>query len=111
MPDLQVSNVPGSPVPLYLAGAKVVKLFPFGPVPGPAAMITVHSYLRTCYVGINLDAAAITEPERFRACLQDGIDEVLALRAEQASAPSQPVMSACTSARLVSFNTSWRAPA
>ena len=79
VPDLQVSNVPGSPVPLYLAGAKVVKLFPFGPVPGPAAMITVHSYLRTCYVGINLDPAAITEPERFRACLQDGVDEVLAL--------------------------------
>ena len=79
MPDLQVSNVPGSPVPLYLAGAKVLKLFPFGPLPGPAAMITVHSYVGTCYVGINLDPAAITEPELFLACLQEGVDEVLAL--------------------------------
>ena len=79
-PDLQVSNVPGSPVPLYMAGAKVDKLFPFGPVPGPAAMITVHSYLRTCFVGINLDPDAITEPERFLACLQSGVDEVLSLR-------------------------------
>jgi diacylglycerol O-acyltransferase / wax synthase len=79
VPDLQVSNVPGSPLPLYLAGAKVTKLFPFGPVPGPAAMITVHSYVGTCYVGINLDPAAITEPELFRTCLQEGVDEVLAL--------------------------------
>ena len=79
VPDLQVSNVPGSPVPLYLAGAKVMKLFPFGPVPGPAAMITVHSYVGTCYVGINLDLAAITEPDIFRTCLQEGVDEVLAL--------------------------------
>jgi len=79
-PDLQVSNVPGSPVPLYLAGAKVIKLFPFGPVPGPAAMITVHSYVGTCFVGINLDPDAITEPEQFLSCLQSGIDEVLSLR-------------------------------
>jgi len=78
-PDLQVSNVPGSPVPLYLAGAKVTKLYPFGPVPGPAAMITVHSYAGTCYVGINLDPAAITEPDRFLSCLETGIEEVLAL--------------------------------
>ena len=80
VPDLQVSNVPGSPVPLYLVGAEVLKLFPFGPLPGPAAMITVHSYVRTCYVGINLDPAAITEPELFLQCLQEGVDEVLALR-------------------------------
>jgi diacylglycerol O-acyltransferase len=80
VPDLQVSNVPGSPVPLYLVGAKVLKVFPFGPVPGPAAMITVHSYVRTCYVGINLDADAITEPELFLECLRDGVEEVLALR-------------------------------
>ena len=80
VPDLQVSNVPGSPVPLYLVGAKVLKVFPFGPLPGPAAMITVHSYVRTCYVGINLDPAAITEPDRFLRGLHEGVDEVLALR-------------------------------
>lgn len=77
--DLQVSNVAGSQVPLYFAGAKVIKVFPFGPVPGPAAMITVYSYLRTLYVGINLDPAAITDPELFTSCLQRGVDEVLSL--------------------------------
>jgi WS/DGAT/MGAT family acyltransferase len=78
--DLQVSNVAGSRVPMYFAGAKVIKTFPFGPVPGPAAMITVYSYLRTLYVGINLDPAAITEPDLFTSCLQSGVDEILSLR-------------------------------
>ena len=79
VPDLQVSNIPGSPVPLYIVGAEVEKIFPFGLLPGPAAMITVHSYLRTCYVGINLDPVAIKEPDLFLQCLQEGVDEVLAL--------------------------------
>ena len=78
--DLQVSNIPGSPAALYFAGAKVLKLFPFGPVPGPAAMITLTSYLRDCFMGVNLDPAAISEPELFAKCLQGGLDEVLALR-------------------------------
>jgi len=89
-PDLQVSNVPGSPVPLYLAGAKVVKLFPFGPVPGPAAMITLNSYAGRCYVGVNLDPAAITDPDRFGTCLQHGVDEVLALRERGRRAGARP---------------------
>ena len=66
-------------MPLYLAGAKVTQVMPFGPVPGPAAMITMNSYVRDCYIGVNLDPAAITEPELFERCLRDGIDEVLAL--------------------------------
>jgi hypothetical protein len=77
--DLQISNVPGSPIPMYLAGAKVEAMIPFGPVPGPAAMITIHSYTDTCFVGINLDPAAITEPELFASCLDEGIAEILAL--------------------------------
>ena len=79
--------MPGSPGRYYLAGAKVTKLFPFGPVPGPAAMITVHSYVRTCYVGINLDPAAITEPERSRRACEGGVDEVLALRPQGGRSP------------------------
>jgi diacylglycerol O-acyltransferase / wax synthase len=79
--DLQISNVPGSPVSLFLAGAEVLALYPFGPVPGPAAMITVHTYRRHCFVGVNLDPAGITEPELFMSYLQEGIDEVLALGA------------------------------
>lgn len=77
--DLQVSNVPGSPFPLYFCGAKVHQTFGFGPVPGAAAMITMYSYAGTCEIGTNLDPAAITDPALFSECLAEGFDEVLAL--------------------------------
>jgi hypothetical protein len=42
--NLIVSNVAGSPVPLYLAGARVVALFPFGPlIEGTGLNVTVLS--------------------------------------------------------------------
>jgi diacylglycerol O-acyltransferase len=78
-PDIQVSNVPGSPTPMYIAGAEVTKMFPFGPAPGPAAMVTLNSYRESCFVGINLDPAAITQPDLFRTCLEEGLNEVMSL--------------------------------
>jgi diacylglycerol O-acyltransferase len=34
----------------------------------------------TCCIGVNMDPAAITDQALLRTCLQEGIDEVLALR-------------------------------
>src|SRR5258707_420409 len=78
--DAQVSNVPGIPYPVYIAGARITRMYPFGPLPGCAAMITLISHDGTCCIGINTDAAAITDPALFRTCLGEGIDEILALR-------------------------------
>jgi diacylglycerol O-acyltransferase / wax synthase len=77
--DLQASNVAGLPWDAYVAGAKIERMLPFGPVPGCAVMATLLSYAGTCSIGISCDAAAITEPELFMACLRQGLDEVLAL--------------------------------
>ncbi|WP_043825467.1 wax ester/triacylglycerol synthase domain-containing protein [Rhodococcus opacus] len=77
--DLQASNVAGVPVPVYLAGARIERMFPFGPAPGCAVMATLVSHVGTCCIGVNLDTAAVTEPARFMSCLQESLDEIVEL--------------------------------
>lgn len=77
--DLQASNVAGIPYPVYMAGAKIERIYPFGPLPGCAVMATLLSHAGTCCIGINCDPAAVTDPELFVECQREGLDEVLAL--------------------------------
>lgn len=77
--DVQVSNVPGMTDPVYLAGAQIVRSYPFAPLPGAAAMIALSSHHGTCCIAVNLDPAAFTDPEAFREDLEAGFAEVLAL--------------------------------
>jgi WS/DGAT/MGAT family acyltransferase len=77
--DLQASNVRGIREDVYIAGAKIERAYPFGPLPGCATMITLASHGAMCCVGVNVDPAAVTEPERFNRNLCEGFDEVLAL--------------------------------
>ena len=51
--NLIISNVPGPPVDLYLAGARVTGIFPMGPLmEGSGVNITVLSEARHLNVGI-----------------------------------------------------------
>ena len=75
--DLQASNVPGILDEVYLAGAKIEQIYPFAPLPGCAAMISMYTYRGTCCVGANLDAAAVTDTALFGRCLERGFAEVL----------------------------------
>ena len=77
--DAQVSNVPGIPYPVYMAGAEVTQFWPFAPVPGCGMMIVMMSHNGRCCIGINSDRAAVTEPELLVECLRAGLDEILAL--------------------------------
>ena len=75
--DFVTSNVPGPPFPIYLAGARVLSQFPFGPMAGAAANITLLSYVDDLNIGINSDPAAVPDPEVLLECMQEGFDEVL----------------------------------
>ncbi len=48
-----MSNVPGPDFPLYLAGARMVAMYPLGPIiEGVGMNVTVFSYLDALYVGV-----------------------------------------------------------
>jgi WS/DGAT/MGAT family acyltransferase len=78
--DLQASNIPGISRDAYVAGAKIERMYLFGPLPGCAAMITLVSHGDTACIAANLDTASFTEPELFDHSLLEGFTEVLALR-------------------------------
>jgi WS/DGAT/MGAT family acyltransferase len=77
--DLVITNVPGAPVPLFAAGARVDRLLALAPLTGAAANVALFSYLDDLHIGINMDPAAVTEPDRLVAALHAGWDDVLAL--------------------------------
>ncbi len=77
--DFVTSNVPGPPIPVYLAGARLERQIAFGPMTGAAANITLLSYVDDLNIGINTDPRAVTDPELFVDCLDDAFDEIIEL--------------------------------
>jgi diacylglycerol O-acyltransferase / wax synthase len=65
--DLATSNVRAAPFTVYIAGAKVLATYPMGPVAGTAGNVTLMSYDGTLDVGLNLDPAAVQEPQKLAA--------------------------------------------
>jgi WS/DGAT/MGAT family acyltransferase len=79
--DFVASNVPGSPVPVYLAGSKVTGMFAFGPTIGASVNTTLTSYDGNCDIGVNIDTAAVPDPEVLLTCLRESLAEITALGA------------------------------
>src|SRR5207247_7131226 len=63
--DFVTSNVPGSPFPLYVAGAELERLYPFGPLSGSAANVTLLLHCCTSFIGIYAYYHYIYKPDRF----------------------------------------------
>jgi WS/DGAT/MGAT family acyltransferase len=63
--DFAASNLRGSPVPLYLAGARIIASYPFGPRAGAALNVTTLGYAESLDLGLNIDPAAITDTDGF----------------------------------------------
>jgi WS/DGAT/MGAT family acyltransferase len=76
--DFVTSNVPGPSFAVYASGARVERMVGFGPLSGAAVNVTAFSYDGTLQLGVNMDAAAVPDPDVLLACLQDGLAEVLA---------------------------------
>jgi WS/DGAT/MGAT family acyltransferase len=77
--DFVTSNVPGPRRPVWVSGGKIEQMIPFGPLAGAAANVTLFSYDGRLQIGVNTDAAAVTDPAKFTMCLEEGFGEVLDL--------------------------------
>jgi diacylglycerol O-acyltransferase / wax synthase len=77
--DFTASNVPGVPVPVYFAGARVLGQFPLGPLSGSAVNLCLLSYLDQLHIGVNSDPAAVPDPHVLHSCLRSGFEDIAEL--------------------------------
>lgn len=77
--DISISNVAGPSWQPYICGAKVLRYWPYSPLPGVAVMATMMTFAGTCCIGLNIDGSVIKDVEVFMDCIQLGFDEVLAI--------------------------------
>ncbi|MBS1837057.1 MAG: wax ester/triacylglycerol synthase family O-acyltransferase [Actinobacteria bacterium] len=80
--NLVISNVPGPPVPLYVAGARLEAVYPFGPlIEGAGLNITVLSNMGNMDIGVIACPDIAPDVEDLATGIAEGI-EVLRLAAE-----------------------------
>jgi WS/DGAT/MGAT family acyltransferase len=82
--DVQASNVPVYPGDTYIAGAKVMRQYGVGPLPGVAMMVVLISRGGWCTISVRYDRAAVRNEPLFARCLLEGFDEILALAGDPA---------------------------
>jgi diacylglycerol O-acyltransferase / wax synthase len=76
--NVLVSNIPGPEVSLWCAGARLVALYPVGPLAeGVGLNITVISYTGTLYVGILGCRSLIPEVDRLAHHMSDALGELV----------------------------------
>jgi len=77
--DFATSNLPGFKAETFVAGAKTLHSYPFGPVAGTAFNLTMLSMAGVLDLGVNIDPAAVTEPALLASCLEAAYADLLAL--------------------------------
>jgi WS/DGAT/MGAT family acyltransferase len=78
--NVAISNVPGPPVPLYLAGARMLTNYPTSIiVHGMALNITVQSYDQALDFGLMADAAAMPDVRELADAVLIAFDDLRAL--------------------------------
>lgn len=75
--DFTASNVPGVPMPVFIAGARVRAMYPLTATIGAATNVTLLSYAGNAGIGISMDDAAIADRDFFVECMIEGFTEVV----------------------------------
>jgi diacylglycerol O-acyltransferase / wax synthase len=74
--DFITTNVPGAPIPVFLAGAQVEANIALGPLSGAAINVALLSHLDQVHIGVNSDPAAVPDADVLVECLEEGFAEV-----------------------------------
>ncbi|HEY6857093.1 MAG TPA: wax ester/triacylglycerol synthase family O-acyltransferase [Mycobacterium sp.] len=82
--DVQASNLPVYPGDTFLVGAKILRQYGIGPLPGVAMMVVLISRGGYCTITTRYDRAAIADEALFARCLLEGFNEILALAGDPA---------------------------
>ena len=83
-----VTNVPGSRVPLYFCGAKMVAMYGTGPVfDGMGLINTIYSYTDTIAISFTSDRNMMPDPEAYAGALTAAFE---ALKAAALAPKPQP---------------------
>jgi WS/DGAT/MGAT family acyltransferase len=78
-----MTNVPGPPMPLYLAGQKIDELMFWVPQSGRVSLgISIISYANRVYLGIATDAGLVPDPDEIMAGFYEEFEALLALAQE-----------------------------
>lgn len=85
--DVTTSNVPGPPIPLYLAGARMVGAYPLVATIGAAVNVTMVTYDGSAFIGISADERAVPDLAHLVDDLRAGFAEVTGA----AVGPSDPL--------------------
>ena len=85
------TNVPGPRVPLYFAGAKMVKMMGTGPVfDGMGLINTIYSYADEIAISFTSDRAMMPDPDKYAAALRKSYEELFAATQGAAVATPKP---------------------
>lgn len=77
--DVTTSNVPGPPVPIFLAGARMIAAYPLVATIGAAVNVTMVTYDGKAFIGVSTDDRAVKDNVELMHDLRAGFDAVTAL--------------------------------
>ena len=84
--NVTISNVPGPNFPLYSAGARMVAMYPMGPIAdGGGLNITVMSYMGTMFFGLVACADTVPDVWDIATGLESSLDELRKAAEQRAS--------------------------
>lgn len=75
--NVTITNVPGPPVPLYVAGARIHSAFGMAPIlDGLGLILVVLSYHGRISIGISSCEQIVPDPDNMAECIERSLDEL-----------------------------------